>query len=1129
MALKRIFDLEQSINPRYNPRANFAFIGEKLSAPFSDFTGVVHDGGLHPLHKLTKSTDSDIKTIDDSGNLIHSPNNYTFSTTNKGSGGYPGAASDCAYGESIYVQTSSYPATEGIYYLSGTWQLVAGSNIGYNNTVAYGNGIFVSVNATNGDIATSPDGINWSFAVANITAYAPVSFLGNYFICIVGNKIYYSIDGSSWQFVDLGRAYNDVVYDGTKFLFINSSGYIAETTDLITYTQTLHTELNGGAVISYGNGFYIILTATNSIITYDFVTFNSYVLPFYCISSNKTFEYNSGIFYAISGIYSYATWYSNDGIIWIASSFGQASSITISGGKLLILSGDVLELNSQAVTINNGTISVYSNDVLMSNEITNMGLSKSVSTKYYDDIYVGDTVLYGVKRQGGIIYIDRLNNSFVKSAQDESISVSVGQAIKFMRFASDTDNTYIFYYDGAKTVFSPKISGTRTYSTTSITDIFDNVYVLNTGATPYYLGCQERISNADGNAIAKVVSYSHNTGTGAITTIDTKNGWFYSYNNAGTIGIVGIELIAGTYYWKNYTVGSTGVFTQVDTVTFSTSVVKGINGQYSEYETFKTNKITALGDYKAYTGGSGTGADGVNFIGYFSIINRLLLDDATNYVYLRAVYNRALKSCDTLSFSIANKYIGRIIEYSNVDFKYRPQFTLFGTQWILVYRDLDGEIICLTFDYIQNCETQFTKISNNLYLLNTIDAYNLIDCNNKTMLPSGLDYNGAVLYSTTKYSVFIVNDYYKTPYNTETGIVPYASNFITTSYDQRLVFNTLLYNFYVTNGSALPSNKFNSEFYINEDALAPVPIYAKVQNSFIYWNGEVYQLLMRSMINIDLTMQIGTIFSSADFFYLYGNYYLYDGSVIWLLDVANGDAQKVAIAEGLVFITFSQEAAFFFSLSTNDLYSFSGGRLVEQIMEMHEYFTVDPSKPITGDYLASDNLLVLSKDSKVALIYSGKISRYDDTGGVAFARAGGVYYKKSTGIDAIAIHPLTGSYSAISYLWKSAFFKTPGMMSNVAEVNVYIYSATKAAGTLTAYFYSFDETMTATVQTVTRAIVAGDYDADGYFLGKFTPNPAHVYGFAVGVLVPFSAQVISVDAAVEPGNPCTVSAANTMQ
>jgi hypothetical protein len=1155
-------NLQQGINPVFDPRANHAFVGDgMLDAPFVLNRASAQSGGLLPLYrKQLSASDDEIRFVDDSGRVVEVKKSYEIDLSRIV------YLDDGTYADNYHTKLANgllfayggYTEAGGYLWVSDddglTWSLeyhggafsIGIQGIVYNSATAK----WYMLTSSTSYYYQSSNGSSWSLAAASFpSGYDPVSteYTSAYILVTnigLSNKIFRSADGvtyTEYTMPDTAQWAKIIVIDNDRviitahnadfFAYSDDSGATFSKVDLLStdYWQD-------GVVIGASQEYvYIFSSEKVSKIKLSDMSITEHTLNRQI--TQTTFD-NRSCYRVVAGDIPDGSdvnvmvatkrdgvYYSLDGVNWnvvqgLNFSAFDCVSVSYSNGYYFLLdriyrSGDGVY---GGVCFLNTKSQVYADNVAIGNSFSRIGLSNFCGTQYSDVLFY-DGVMYGCKIANNSIVIDIIDKDNLEYiSQYASYSINSGRDVQFVRMSDGVD---VWYKSGGAIYMI--VDGTI-YG--SIAEDFDVCYEIPEIAGKYLFG-KLKISNADGNEIAKYATYSIGNPP---TLVASKDGWFYPYfddTKTPKLGFVGVEKSGSNYIFVHYSVLPGGSLYLEFSAGSGVSQKKSINGMYAEYEGYQ--KYSTIYPYLSDTSKSGTGADGVNLLGYFSIIDYLQIS-LGEHLYLRATYNRALKNCDGLSVSFGNRYIGRQFDIANVDFSYRPQlFEIDTYKPRIVYRQSDGTLAYAIFDLVDDCDVQITKISRNKYLANTIDVYALIDTDAQIVYPIGMDYNGAVEYTASGGEhVKIVNDYYETEYNTETGIVPQADDNVEDIVDQKLYYSTATKNYYVFNGQQIESNKFNSEAYLDDHSLVPIPLYALLQNGYCYLDGEIYPLDSLRPLNISFTMQItNKKYEQAYFFYLFGNDYMFDGSLIYLLDKINSDAQIVCRADGLVFLTFTQAMAIFFSYSDSSLYIFDGGRALTKFLQMDRIFPPS-SDSIIGDFCAKENSILLSKGGNAAIIHDNKIS-WLPSHDILYASDNGIYYNASGGgVYQLAYHNYDDDFAAIQLSWQSAFFKNPAQVLSVKEVQLYIKdNVGDAEGTITVKYYAFTEGDTLSEDEKEYAIVASDWDDGGYLSLRYYPRYNAVYGFSVGIETDMDILILDVSVSVSSISQTVIAGSRT--
>ena len=224
-------------------------------------------------------------------------------------------------------------------------------------SVAYGNGIFVAVGATNG-VMTSPDGITWTSRVAAVASavWEGVTFANGIFVAVgfkssAPNAIMTSSDGINWtarNSVSIpSDDWNDVTFGNGIFVAVADGGTyrVMTSPDGTTWTGRTAAATNSWQSVTYGNGVFVAvsLDGLNRVMTStDGFTWTARTAA--ADNSWRSVTYGEGLFVAVgfSGT-SNGVMTSPDGSTWTSRvSAGNNSwrGITYANGLFVAVSTD---------------------------------------------------------------------------------------------------------------------------------------------------------------------------------------------------------------------------------------------------------------------------------------------------------------------------------------------------------------------------------------------------------------------------------------------------------------------------------------------------------------------------------------------------------------------------------------------------------------------------------------------------------------------------------------------------------------------------------------------------------------------------------------------------------------------
>lgn len=192
--------------------------------------------------------------------------------------------SDVAFGNGVFVAVQA--GTLGMYSSDGLYWTGATLPSRTWNSIAFGNGVFVAVASTGTGtrVATSPDGSNWT--IRNSAAdlhWADVIFANGIFVAVSANTaningVMTSPDGITWtrQTAPSG-VWTALTYGAGVFLAAGGDtaggSYAMTSPDGVTWTMTTPSNLGvAPGAAAYGNGIFVIVTrssATTAVISSD--------------------------------------------------------------------------------------------------------------------------------------------------------------------------------------------------------------------------------------------------------------------------------------------------------------------------------------------------------------------------------------------------------------------------------------------------------------------------------------------------------------------------------------------------------------------------------------------------------------------------------------------------------------------------------------------------------------------------------------------------------------------------------------------------------------------------------------------------------------------------------------------
>jgi hypothetical protein len=228
------------------------------------------------------------------------------------------------YGNGKFVSVASF--SNAAYSTDGTtWSV--GSNFPslISPTVAYTNGIFVSVNATTTSYAFSNDGITWDSGTFSTGAsYSNVIAVGTTFVVVSYSttELLVSSNGVSWAPVAAtGIQSGKIAYGASTYVSFasGSTNAAAYSTNGTTWTSVTLPTTATWASITYGNGRFIAIATSGTSVVYSLDGITWVASAVLTAAAWTSIAYGQGVFVAVAtGTNTIAT--TQDGIVWITRS-----------------------------------------------------------------------------------------------------------------------------------------------------------------------------------------------------------------------------------------------------------------------------------------------------------------------------------------------------------------------------------------------------------------------------------------------------------------------------------------------------------------------------------------------------------------------------------------------------------------------------------------------------------------------------------------------------------------------------------------------------------------------------------------------------------------------------------------
>jgi hypothetical protein len=433
------------------------------------------------------------------------------------------------------------------------------------------------------------------------------------------------------------------------------------------------------------------------------------------------------------------------------------------------------------------------------------------------------------------------------------------------------------------------------------------------------------------------------------------------------------------------------------------------------------------------------------------------------------------------------------------------------------------------------------KIARDVYKINTLDPYNVVEVESGRMRIGSDDFNGRCVHYNNlgsnpgTYVFRVETEYGETidpgEYTTSDVGNPAATGTIFSDmpaplygppdifgqdlYEKGIYSRTLLWLdlYYIDNAK-------KDTVYISGGGL-PLSVGAAYdERSAIVANTSFIRELARDEYKAGNKIQ-----GAYDFFYLFGNLYAYNEGAIYLVPLnASGfvqTLQPIATGQALQLIATAPTMIYFLSSWDNSLYSFDGGRALVKGVRMNQLPAI-----IKGEWNVAENSLTLDTASSFIFVRDGVVSSVaknaDQVAGVALWSADDGVHIVGTASRYKYNYNAVGTVQPLAY--RSAFFGLDATKQAYLSQAVFtVYSPTRAQVVLKliAEAFDIDEYESKSYEITVHP---GDYSASGYYRARIQPHKMRGLGAAIGIEC--ASKIVVLDAAVEVNEtaPGTVAA-----
>jgi hypothetical protein len=466
------------------------------------------------------------------------------------------------------------------------------------------------------------------------------------------------------------------------------------------------------------------------------------------------------------------------------------------------------------------------------------------------------------------------------------------------------------------------------------------------------------------------------------------------------------------------------------------------------------------------------------------------------------------------------------------------------------------------------------KVSDDIYMVNSLSALNAISVMNKRLVTGTTDYNGRLIYQTVaaaagtfqndsliqgRYSNSVdpgvkISTQQITFFNM--GIRLFCPGIDAPSFWDR--FNDYAINYYEEDTSV------GTFPYIGSFIAYAIPVFLSDFVGLTYVPdtrlpfGMGYPFQERTMQTEVETIFTGVgVVGSADInfnylgyelgndspaiylsFVLFGQTFLFDGNNIWFASFTGSlfsgrGSSPVCPATGMVLIATSPTEVFFLSSFDDSLYSFDGGRALRKVKRMNDLRNSSGAVEavINGVFSVRDNSLLLQTASTFVWIRDSIVTQnnkkanqttialYDTVNGATIANNTLKWIYSFLSLSASTVVPLT---------WQSPYLGvTTNRLGVITAFFVTLFSLVKAGITVNIIVDGFDQE-SAWHEDHPFTIQPGDYDSLGFWRSaRVVPDHTLTLGVSVGTKITGYATINRVEVELTPDMTATPSAARS--
>ena len=207
------------------------------------------------------------------------------------------------------------------------WEPHVNVELGRRNSIAFGNGVFAAV--FGGDVATTQNGIDWTFTLVENSTWTSIIYANGMFVAVASagtNRVMTSTDGETWTFNTIqAETWNSVTYGNGVFVAVAYSGESATSSDGVAWASVSATGF--WRSVTYGNGVFVAVGdgSTNNVMSStDGISWTDRSPPI-VVTGWASVAYGNGLFVAVALSGTNRVMTSPDGETWVSQAITVGS------------------------------------------------------------------------------------------------------------------------------------------------------------------------------------------------------------------------------------------------------------------------------------------------------------------------------------------------------------------------------------------------------------------------------------------------------------------------------------------------------------------------------------------------------------------------------------------------------------------------------------------------------------------------------------------------------------------------------------------------------------------------------------------------------------------------------------